>query len=121
MFTFDHKYKVFKGDVLDLSIINAEVPTPDAKVDIDLALTEWKRDRKNIDDIYLMGKPSIEGNWRILLNGRAWCAFSSVRHPNPAVREQQKLELHEYEGSIQRVTAKAKLCLQRRLQQGAQP
>jgi hypothetical protein len=115
MFTFDNKYRVFERDVLDLSIINAAVPSPDAEVDIDVALTEWKRDRKNIDDIYLLGRPSLEGNWRILLNGRAWCAFWSVRHPNPAVREEQKLELYEYEGSIRRVTAKARACLERRL------
>ena len=81
MFTFNHKYRVFERDVLDLSIINAVVPTPDAQVDIDVALTEWKRDLRNVTDIYLLGgRPSIEGNWRILLNGRAWCLFWSVRH-----------------------------------------
>jgi hypothetical protein len=115
-FAFDQKYYVFKGDVLDLSVINAEVPTPDAQVDIEVALTEWKRDVRNVNDIYSMGaRPSIEGNWRILLNHRDWSHFWSIRHPDAAVRELQKLTLRACDASIARVTAKARACLQRRL------
>ena len=116
-FTFDQKYYVFEGDVLDLSVINAEVPTPDAQVDIDVALEEWKRDVRNVRDISLFGaQPSIEGNFRILLNHCDWCLFWASRFPNPAVRELQKLALHEFNASIERITAKAKECLLRRKQ-----
>jgi hypothetical protein len=115
-FAFDQKYYVFKEDVLDLSVINAEVPPPDAQVDIDVALTEWKRDLINVRDIYSMGgQPSIEGNWRILLNHRDWSNFWSIRHSNAAVREQEKLALHEFNASIERIVAKARSCLERRL------
>jgi hypothetical protein len=120
-FTFDNKYYVFKGDVLDLSVINAEVPTPDALVDIEVALTEWKRDLINVRDTYSMGQPSIEGNFRILLNHRDWCLFWSIRHPNPAVRDWQGHALREFNGSIERVAAKARACLQRRMKRRAWP
>jgi hypothetical protein len=103
-FTFNRKYKVFEEDVLDLSVINGEVPKPDAQVDIEVALKE-----------YGAAQPSIEGNWRILLNHRDWSRFWSVRHPNAAVREQEKLERRACETSIQRIAAKARKCLQRRL------
>ena len=117
MFSFEHKYRVFERDVLDLSIINGEVPAPDAEVDLDVALAEWKRDVRNANDIYLIGaaQPSIEGNWRILLNHRDWCLFWSIRHPDAAVRELQKLALDELNASIERVAAKARACLARRL------
>jgi hypothetical protein len=116
-FTFNRKYKVFEEDVLDLSVINGEVPKPDAQVDIEVALKEYERDLKNVADIYAWGaaQPSIEGNWRILLNHRDWSRFWSVRHPNAAVREQEKLERRACETSIQRIAAKARKCLQRRL------
>lgn len=116
-FTFSNKYHVFKGDVLDWFVINAEVPKPDDQVDIDVALAEWKRDVRNANDVYLPwgAQPSIEGNWRILLNHRDWSRFWSIRHPNAAVRELEKLALHEFNESIERVTAKARAVLQRRL------
>jgi hypothetical protein len=115
-FTFDNKYYVFEKDVLDLSVINASVPTPDAKVDIEVALTEWKSDLRNVRDIYLMnGQPSIEGNWKIILNRRDWALFWSERHPDAAVREREKLTLYACEASIERIIAKARACLQRRL------
>jgi len=116
-FTFSNKYYVFKGDILDLSVINGEVPKPDAQVDINVALAEWKQDLINVRDIYTWGaRPSIEGNWRILLNHRRWCLFWSVRHPSAVVRELQKLALEECDASIQRVAAKARRVLQRRAQ-----
>jgi hypothetical protein len=120
-FTFDHKYRVFEHDVLDLSIINAVVPSPDADVDLDVALTEMKRDLINVRDTYLLGgRLSIESNWRIPLNHRDWSLFWSVRSPNPVVRVLEKQALNELNASIERITAKAKECLQRRLQQGTQ-
>ena len=115
-FSFDQKYYVFEGDVLDLSVINAQVPAPNAQVDIDVALAEWKRDVRNVDSIYSWGAPpSIEGNWRILLNHRDWCLFWSIRHPNAAVRDIEKLMLRSFDASIARVAAKARACLQRRM------
>ena len=118
-FTFDTKYYVFEKDVLDLSVINAKIPTPDdAQVDIEVALSEWKSDLRNVHDIYLMnGRPSIEGNWKIILNRRDWAQFWSIRHPDAAVREREKLTLYACDASIERITAKARACLQRRLRQ----
>src|SRR5262245_42021172 len=76
-FTF-HKIDLFPGDALGLSSINAEVPTPDALVDLNVALAEWKLDLINVRDIYSWGaRPSIEANWRILINHRDWCRFWS--------------------------------------------
>jgi hypothetical protein len=116
-FKFDQKYYVFKDDILDLSVINAQVPPPDAQVDIEVALVEWKRDLRNVHDIYLMGgRPNIEGNWKIILNRRDWSRFWSIRHPNAAVREQEKLVLYACDASIDRITEKARSCLQRRMQ-----
>lgn len=118
-FTFRNKYHVFPGDILDYYVINAEVPKPDDQVDIDEALDEWKRDVRNADDSYQPwgAQPNTEGNWRILLNHRAWCLFWSIRHPSAAVRELQKLLLQEFNESIERVTAKARAALQRRLRE----
>lgn len=116
-FAFNQKYYVFPGDVLDLSVINAVVPSPSAEVDIDEALKQYKIDLQNVDSIYSWGSdPNIEGHFRILLNMRDWSLFWSVRHPNEAVREIEKLELREFNASIERVTAKARKCLQRRMQ-----
>jgi hypothetical protein len=116
-FTFNRKYKLFEEDVLDLSVINGEVPKPDAQVDIEVAWREYERDLKNVADIYAWGaaQPSIEGNWRILLNHRDWSHFWSVRHPDAAVREQEKLELRECEASVQRIAGKPVSVCQRRM------
>jgi hypothetical protein len=118
-FTFSNKYHIFEKDVLDWYVINAEVPKPNDHVDIDVALHEWKRDVRNANDSYLPGGalPNTEGNWRILLNHREWCRFWSIRHPSAAVRELQKQALHEFNESIERVKAKARAVLQRRLRQ----
>src|SRR5262249_43427159 len=111
------KIDIFPGDVLGLSSINAEVPTPDALVDIEVALRELKSDLMNVAEIYSWGaEPSLEGNWRILLNHRAWEEFFSVRHPNPAVRERYKLELQVSNQIIQRLAARVERYLARRAQ-----
>jgi hypothetical protein len=119
MFTSSNKYHVFERDVLGWYVINAEVPMPDDEVDIDVALAECKGDVRNANDCYEPwgAQPSSEGNWRILLNHRAWCLFWSIRHPNAGVRELEKSLLDEFNKSIERITAKARAALQRRLRE----
>jgi hypothetical protein len=113
-FKFTHKYKVFEGDLFATASINANVPQPDAQVDIKVALKEFRRDVRNVNDIYSRGATlSVEGNWRIILNHRDWAEFLSVRHPNPMVREQHKLARRAINAIIQRNEARVEKHLAR--------
>jgi len=112
---FDNKFSVYH-DELDLTCFNLEVPKPDAQVDIGLALKEYRRDVENIHFVYSNNAvQSLEINWRILLNHRDWMRFFSVRHPNEAERCRATRSLHKLDASIERITEKARSCLQRRL------
>jgi hypothetical protein len=113
---FDHKHKVCDGDVLDLTSFNVSIPKPEAEVDIELALREYNRDRANIDFLYMNNvELSVETNWLVLHNYRDWARFWSERHPNVAERARMARELCLTERSIQRVAAKARAALERRL------
>jgi hypothetical protein len=57
-FTFNRKYKVFEEDVLDLSVINGEVPKPDAQVDIEVALKEYERDLNSAISLASLAHPT---------------------------------------------------------------
>ena len=114
---FENKFSVFH-DPLNLTSFNVQVPKPDEKVDLDVALKEFRLDMLNIQYVYLDDpKLSLEANWKILLNCRAWTLFWSERHPSRAVREREKLSLAECNASIARLSVKARSCLQRRLRQ----
>jgi hypothetical protein len=114
---FDNKFSVF-DDPLDWTSFNLDVPKPDEKVDLDVALNEFRRDMANIDYVYLDDpKLSLEANWKILLCHRDWALFWSERHPYENERLRCRRELHECEASIERVRAKARAVLQRRLRQ----
>jgi len=112
---FENKFSVY-NDPLDWTSFNLEVPKPDAEVDLRVALKEYKRDVENIHFIYSNdAEQSLETNWRILLNHRDWTLFWSERHPYEGTRAQAARELREYDASIERIAAKARACLQRRL------
>jgi hypothetical protein len=113
---FDNKFSVY-NDQFDLTSFNVEVPKPDAQVDIDLALKEFRRDVENIHFIYSNNAvQSLETNWRVLLNHRDWMRFWTERHPNEGERVRATRDLLKLDASIERVAAKARACLQRRLQ-----
>jgi hypothetical protein len=115
-FKFDNKFSVY-NDPLDLTSFNVEVPKPDAHLDIDVALNEYRRDAANIDFIYSNNAElSVEANWKILLNLRDWAQFWSSRHPNVGERSRAARELRACNASIQRIAEKARACLERRLQ-----
>jgi len=112
---FDNKFSVYH-DELDLTCFNLEVPKPDARVDIILALKEYRRDVENIHFVYSNNAElSIEANWKILLNHRDWALFWSERHPSEGERVRAGRELREFNASIRRIAEKAQACLQRRL------
>ena len=114
---FDNKLSVYH-DPLDLTSFNLEVPTPDAVVDICQALKEYNCDVQNIHFIYSNNaEQSLETNWRVLINHRDWALFWSQRHPYAAERAKADRELHVLERSIARIAAKARACLERRMQQ----
>jgi hypothetical protein len=114
---FDHKYKVSdRGALDDLTSFNIEVPKPDALVDIEVALKEYNLDLANITFIYRNdAEQSLETNWRVLLNHRDWSLFWSKRHPSEGQRSREARELYQLEKSIQRIAAKARSVLDRRL------
>ena len=115
---FDHKYKVSdRGALDDLTSFNIEVPKPDALVDIEVALKEHNLDLANITFIYRNDaeQQSLETNLRVLLNHRDWSLFWSKRHPSEGQRAREARELYQLEKSIQRIAAKAREVLQRRL------
>jgi hypothetical protein len=112
---FDNKFSVY-NDVFDLTSFNLEVPEPDAQVDLILALKEFRRDVENIHFIYSNNaKQSLETNWRILLNHRDWMRFFALRHPNEAERCRATRSLHKLDASVERITAKARAVLERRM------
>jgi hypothetical protein len=115
---FDNKFSVYH-DEFDLTSFNLEVPKPDdAQVDLRVAFKEFRRDIENIHFVYSNNaEQSLETNWKILLNHRDWMRFWASCHPIEAERSRAERRLHKLDASIDRITEKARGCLQRRMQE----
>lgn len=72
----------------DFNWINQEVPEPDAKVDLLIALYEFRRDSDRCANLLAENAEalSIERLVAISNNRLMWARFLAVRHPNPTLR-----------------------------------
>ena len=114
-FEFGKKLSVY-NDVLNLTCFNLEIPGPDARVDLNVASREYRLDIENVNFIYSRNVvQSLQTNWLVLLNHRAWSLFWSERHPHESQRVRAARQLCELDRSIARVAAKARACLERRM------
>lgn len=104
-FEFSNRIKIIDDDFLT---INAEVPEPDAQVDLQTAHQEWLSDIGKVAEIYESGAQlTLTQHWRIFLNGWDWFRFWSERHPNPVARAQFAQSAREYDIAAQRFREKA--------------
>jgi hypothetical protein len=109
-----HKVSAF-DDEYDFDCFNAEVPRPNAQVDLRVAWQEYERDVKNIDCIYA-AKPrlSIAKNWQLFMNQWDWVRFWSVRHPDAEAREMYRRSLRKADAAADRIADKAEARLRER-------
>jgi hypothetical protein len=100
------------GDEWDFDFIHAEVPKPDAQVDLRDALIGAARDQRAIAAIFARhSKLPLEALWRIYNRLLGWERFWAVRHLDSDVREASKRNVLAIEGKMKgfREKAKAKL------------
>jgi hypothetical protein len=88
-------------DDYDLNWINRDVPAPDARVDLIVALQQYQTDTLRGDRI-IAGNSMIEDVVRVNNNQRAWFRFWAVRHQSPAMRAKYKEFLESTELMHQR-------------------
>jgi len=96
--------------------INAEVPEPNAQVDLLYALKEFERDVKAADAFYAgrSDSRSLSANWLIFENHWKWDRFWALRHPNPRTRLAFQHSFAEIDASRKRLAEKAEGLLRKR-------
>jgi hypothetical protein len=105
------KVCVFDDD--DFACISADVPKPDAQVDLRRAGQEWESDLATVAAIYDSGRElSVAQNWLLFLNGWDWLRFWSVRHPDAKARA--KFAAAEADEAAERNAEKANALLRKR-------
>jgi hypothetical protein len=103
------------GDEWDFDCIHAEVPKPDAQVDLLIALRECVRDMKAIAAIYAAHPDlSLLVNWKIYNRLLEWERFWAVRHLDPELRKASERRVLEIEAMQNGFSEKAKAILKRR-------
>jgi hypothetical protein len=103
------------GREFDFDCIHAEVPKPDAQVDLLIALRECVRDMKAIAAIYAAHPDlSLLINWKIYSRLLEWERFWAVRHLDPKVRKSSERRVLEMEAMRNGFSEKAEALLRKR-------
>jgi hypothetical protein len=103
------------GDEWDFDAINAEVPKPDAQVDLRVAWREAERDQRAIAAIFARHSDLPLGAlWQIYNRLLEWERFWMVRHLAPEIRKASERNVQEIEAMMKGFGEKAKAILRRR-------
>jgi hypothetical protein len=108
-FEFPERKVSVTSEECDLDCIHAEIPKPNAKVDLRIALIEAMRDQRAIAAIFARhSNLSIAALFQIYNRLLEWERFSAVRDRNPEVRETSKRNVQEMEAKMNGFREKAK-------------
>ena len=114
-FEFPERRISVTGDDFDFDCIHAEVPKPDAQVDLLVALKEAERDQRAIAAIFAQHRDlSLRALYQIYNRLLEWERFWAVRHLDPEIRKASKREVQEIEAMMNGFRGKAKAKLRRR-------
>jgi hypothetical protein len=104
------------GEEIDFWWFRREVPLPDAKCDLLVALSEFKRDSEHIANLlkYDADKLSIERLVAISTNRLLWFRFLAARHPNATARTVFTKLAAELEALTEKNRARAREMLRKR-------
>lgn len=90
----------------DFTTLLHPVPPPHAQVDLLRALIEFHEDNRNSE--YAMQRElTVDQLVAIFDNGESWCAFWSVRHPDPESRLGFQVELKAFATLRSKIMSKA--------------
>jgi hypothetical protein len=103
------------GDEWDFDCIHAEIPKPDAQVDLRIALIEAERDQRAIAAILARHSDLPLGAlWQIYNRLLEWERFWMVRHLDPEIRKSSERNVQEIKAMMKGFGEKAKAILRRR-------
>jgi hypothetical protein len=103
------------GDEWDFDCIHAEVPKPDAQVDLRVAWKEAERDQRAIAAIFARHSDlPLRALWQIYNRLLQWERFWMVRHVDPEIRKASERQVLEIEAMMNGFSEKAKAILKRR-------
>jgi hypothetical protein len=115
LFDFPERGISVIGDEWDFDFIHAEIPKPDAQVDLRIALIEAVRDQRAITAIFARHRDlSLEALWQIYNRLLEWERFWAVRNLDPEVREASKRNVLAIEAKMNGFREKAKAKLRQR-------
>src|SRR5262245_53231881 len=103
------------GDEWDFDAINAEVPKPDAQVDLRVAWREAERDQRAIAAVFARHSDLPLGAlWQIYNRLLEWERFWAVRHLDPETRKASEKRVLEMEAMRKGFSERAKAILRKR-------
>jgi hypothetical protein len=94
--------------------IHAEIPKPNAQVDLSIAWSEAQKDQKAIAAILARSDLSLRALQQIYTRLLEWDRFWAVRHPNPEMRKASARQVLEMEARQKGFNEKAKAILRGR-------
>jgi hypothetical protein len=114
-FEFPERKVSLFGDEFDFNCIHAEVPKPDAQVDLLVARIEYGRDMRAFAAIYAAHPDlSLLVNWKIYDRLLEWERFWAVRHLDSETRKASEKEVLEMEAMRKGFSEKARAILRKR-------
>jgi hypothetical protein len=114
-FDFPERKLSVLDDEFDFHCINAEVPKPDAQVDLAIAWKEFLRDLQSVAAIHASHPDLPFRASRLIFNNHFdWLRFWSARHPDAEAKAKFKRRLSAASETYKRLAAKSDAILRKR-------